>query len=116
MANYGSSSVMVTDNAQEYVADKLKKFLKFFNTKKVEIAPYHPASQGLAERINREVNKLLRIYTNELMINDWDELLPVIQLTINNTHNASIGDTPFIALYGYGSLTLTFFKTKNQLQ
>ena len=50
--------------------------------KKVEIAPYHAASQGLAERINREVNKLLRIYTRQLASVDWDELLPVLQFIL----------------------------------
>ena len=112
IANYGSSSVLLTDNAKEYVGEKLKNFLKFFNTKKVEIAPYHPSSQGLAERINREINKMLRIFTNNLAINDWDELLPVLQLTINNTHNASIGESPFFVLYGYDSPTIALTQPK----
>jgi len=112
ISHYGSNTVFITDNAQEYLAEKFKKFLKFYNTRKVEIAPYHPASQGLSERINREVNKLLRIYTNSLAINNWDELLPVLQLTINNTYNASLGETPFFALYGYDSPTITFSPPK----
>lgn len=105
ISNYGSSEVLITDNAQEYTSEKLQKFCKLYNTRKVEIAPYHPASQGLAERINKEINKLLRIYTDSLATSDWDELLPVIQLTINNTYNSSIQETPFYALYGYDSFT-----------
>lgn len=112
ISNYGSAEVLITDNAPEYTSEKLKLFLNYYNTKKVEIAPYHAASQGLVERINREVNKLLRIYTNEIATVDWDELLPVIQLTINNTHNASIGETPFFVLYGYDSPTITLTRPK----
>ena len=105
ISHYGSSNVLVTDNAAEYKSEKLNKFLQFYNTKKTEIAPYHPASQGLSERINREINKLLRIYTNQLAIHDWDVLLPVLQLTINNTYNSSIKETPFFALFGYDGNT-----------
>lgn len=112
ISNYGSSRILLSDNAQEYVSTKLANFLKYYNTKKVQIAPYHPASQGLAERINREVAKLLRIYTTQLAINDWDVLMPVIQLTINNTYNASIQETPFFALFGYDSGTVTLTPPK----
>ena len=65
ISNYGSSRILLTDNAQEYVSNSLANFLKYYNTKKVQIAPYHPSSQGLAERINLEVTKLIRIYTTQ---------------------------------------------------
>lgn len=107
ISNYGSSEVLVTDNAQEYVSEKMKKFCKFYNTRKVEISPHHPQGQGVVERINRELNQFLRIYTDVLATEDWDDLLPVLQLTINNTFNASIKETPFYALYGYDSFSET---------
>ena len=111
-ANYGSSNVLITDNAPEYTSEKLIKFLNNYNTKKVEIAPYHPSSAGLSERINREVNKLLRIYLDEYARDDWDSLLPVIQLTINNTYNHSIRESPFFALFGYDSATVALTPPK----
>ena len=112
IANYGASKTLITDNAKEYVSEKLQAFCRFYNMKKIEIAPYHPASQGLAERINREITKLLRIYTNQLASNDWDELLPVLQLTINSTFNASLGEAPFFALFGYDSPTISLTAPK----
>ena len=112
IGNYGSSEICISDNGREFTSEKFKNFLKFYNTKKVEIAPFHPSSQGLAERINKEINKLLRIYTNELKITNWDELIPTIMLTINNTYNSSIKETPFYALYGYDSPTISFVKAK----
>jgi len=107
ISHYGSSRVMVSDNAPEYQSDKLLRFLHHYNTRKVSIAPYHPASQGLSERVNLEVTKLLRIFTEQYAINDWDSLLPVIQLAINNTFNASISETPFYALFSFDSGTVT---------
>ena len=107
ISHYGPSQTLLTDNAQEFKSEKMRKFCEFYNMKKREIAPYHPQSAGLAERINRELNKLLRIYTHEIASNDWDEFLPTLQLTINNTYNSSLGETPFYALYGYDSPTVT---------
>ena len=112
ISHYGASNVLITDNAAEYRSEKLSNFLRFFNTRKVETAPYHPASQGLAERINREINKLLRIYLKQYAINDWDLLLPVLQLTINSTYNSSIRETPFYALFGYDSSSVALSPPK----
>ena len=39
-------------------------------------------------------------------------MLPVVQLTINNSFNASLGETPFFALYGYDSPTITMLPPK----
>ena len=113
MCNYGFSTLILSDNAPEYISDRFNEFCKFYNIRKKQIAPYHPSSQGLAERINREVNKLLRIYSNELAISDWDDLMPIIQLTINNTYNSSIKETPFHLLYGFDSPTIQVHQRKS---
>ena len=112
ISNYGSMEVLITDNSKEYKSSDLSNFCKYYNCRKVEIAPYHPSSQGLAERINRKVTKMLRIYTSSLAVNDWDTLLPVIQLTINNTYNSSLKETPFFFLYGYDSPTVALQQPK----
>ena len=116
ISHYGSCSTLLTDNAKEYTSEKLKKFCDYYNIQKTEVSPYRPSNNGLAERVNKEVNTLLRIYTNQLATNDWDELLPVIQLTINNTHNVSLGDTPFFVLFGYDSPTVTLTTPKIDYQ
>ena len=112
MSHYGSPEVLLSDNACEFTSETLLKFCEFYNIKKVQVAPYHPASQGLAERINKEVNSMIRIYSSQLAMEDWDQLLPIIQLTLNNTFNASLQETPFFSLYGYDSRTVTYSSPK----
>ena len=107
ISNYGSCESLLTDNAQEYKSEKLKKFCNFFNIRKVEYSPFSPQSGGISERSNRELNKFLRMYVNDMNLNDWDELLPVLQLTVNNTYNQTIKETPFFALFGYDSPTVS---------
>ena len=67
-ANFGPSHVLLTDNAPEYVADKLKFFLKNYNCKKVEVTAHHASSNGFSERINREINKLFAYIRRNLQI------------------------------------------------
>ena len=98
---FGSPEVFLSDNAKEYVSEKLTKFLSYYNTKKKTTTPYHPASGGFAERINKEVNVMLRIFLSQHATHDWDEFLNPIQLCINNTYNASLQETPFFALHGF---------------
>jgi len=112
ISHYGSSRVLITDNAAEYQSNKLLRFLNHYNTRHLSVSVYHPQSNGLSERVNLEVGKLLRIYTEQYAINDWDSLLPVIQLAINNTYNSSIAETPFYALYSFDSGTVTLSPPK----
>ena len=108
ISHYGSPQTILSDNAAELKSETMIKFCRFYNIQKVQVAPYHPQSQGLAERVNREVNKMIRILSQTLAVDDWDELLNVIQLSINNSLNSSIGDSPFYMLYGFDSPTVTF--------
>ena len=112
ISNFGPSNVLITDNAPEYVSEKLKLFLKKCNFKKVEVSVFHPQNQGCSERINKEINNLLRIYTAQYAIHDRDTLLPTIQLCINNTFNSSIGETPFLALFAHDPSTSAFTPSK----
>ena len=103
ISHYGSPNVLLTDNGKEYISSVLSEFLRYYNTKKVEVAPYHPSSAGFAERINREVNNMLRMFVHDLAMHDWDKILPVVQLCIDSTYNASLRETPFYALFGFDS-------------
>ena len=103
ISHFGSPNVLLTDNGREYISSVLSQFLSYYNTKKVEVAPYHPSSAGFAERINREVNNMLRMFVHQMAMYDWDRILPVVQLCINSTYNASLRETPFFALLGFDS-------------
>ena len=108
ISHYGTFETLLTDNAQEFRSEELRKFLKFYGIRKKEIVIYQPSSQGLSERINRELVKLIRIYVDDTARNDWDLFLPTLQLTCNNTYNNVLGETPFFSLFGYDSFSVAF--------
>ena len=49
-ASHGIPKHVVTDNGPQFIAEEFKEFLRRNGVKHVKSAPYHPASNGLAER------------------------------------------------------------------
>jgi len=49
-ANYGIPTSVVTDNASVFVSAKMKKFQQNNDICHITSSPYHPATNGLAER------------------------------------------------------------------
>ena len=49
-AHYGLPLQVVTDNGPQFVSEEFKQFLKLNGVKHITSSPYHPATNGLAER------------------------------------------------------------------
>ena len=59
----------------------------------------HPQSDGQTERANGILDDALRHFVSPYQ-NDGDKWLPVAEFAMNNAHNDSIGNTPFMLIYG----------------
>lgn len=92
---------IISDNAAEFVGSLFNNMCKTFGVKKTEVAPYHPASNGLVERANGKIVRALKIYVNAVEAYEWDEILPEVVSMINTTYNSSIGENPHFALFGW---------------
>ena len=57
---FGIPKVMVTDNGPCFVSEKLETFLAKNGIKHIMSAPYHPATNGLAERVVQTVKRGLK--------------------------------------------------------
>lgn len=58
-ADFGKPYVVVTDNAAQFRSDEFEKFLSKNGVKHLCTPPWHPASNGLAERTVQTVKRLL---------------------------------------------------------
>ena len=60
---------------------------------------YHPQTDGQFERTIQSLEDLLRSCVLDDMGN-WNDVLPLVEFTYNNSYHSSIGMAPYEALYG----------------
>jgi len=60
---------------------------------------YHAQTDGQSKRVIQSLEDLLRTCVLD-HLGSWNEVLPLVEFTYNNSYQASIGMTPYEALYG----------------
>jgi hypothetical protein len=60
---------------------------------------YHSRANGQTERFNLVLENYLRAFVNPALTN-WDEILPVAQLAVNNSYQETVRNTPFYLEHG----------------
>ena len=59
-AQFGIPDTIVSDNGPQFAASEFQDFCRLNGIRHVRVAPYHPSSNGLAERAVRIVKEGLR--------------------------------------------------------
>ncbi len=59
-ATHGLPEMLVTDNGTPFVSEEIELFYKQNGIRHVRSAPYHPATNGLAERAVQSVKSFLK--------------------------------------------------------
>lgn len=66
---------------------------------------YHLEMDGKTERVNQVLEDLLRIYCMDQQYK-WEDYLPLLEFSYNNSYHSTIKMAPFEALYGQKCQTL----------
>lgn len=96
-SRFGLPDVIVTDNGPQFIADQFETFLKENGVRHVKTAPYHPSSNGLAERFVRTLKDALRKDAKGQPLN---LRLASFLLTYRNTPHATTLQSPAQLLLG----------------
>ena len=97
--SHGMPLQITTDRGTEFTNAFSKSLCNIIGTRHTKSSSYHPQTDGQTERMNRVLEDMLRHYITPKMDN-WDDMLPVLEFAINNSYQDSIKDTPFYANYG----------------
>ena len=100
LAYVGPPKIFHTDNGSEFVNDILHSLLRVWNrdVTLVNGRPRHSQSQGLIERGNKEINKMIRLKKAALPIAGtypWVSWLPEIMYTLNMTKCRTTDEIPY---------------------
>eukprot|EP00854_Cymbomonas_tetramitiformis_P034542 gene34542-biopygen33008 len=85
-----------------------QEFMRLMGVNVASITPYHPQSDGQAERSNHTVERMLRCYVAENQ-EDWDLWVTPVEYAINDSTSAATGFSPFELVYGHAPATLLDF-------
>ena len=90
---------ILSDRGKEFCNATMAALAKYHGFSNHYTAVYHPASNGLCERKNRDVVVTIRA-TIDVLEEEWDKCLPAVQLAVNTSYHRAIGDTPHFVMYG----------------
>ncbi|CAK1587556.1 unnamed protein product [Parnassius mnemosyne] len=89
-ATHGLCEVMVSDNGPSFVSKEMNEFLKANNIRHITTAPYHPSTNGLAERMVQTIkDKLCKM--EDLA---WDTKIPNLLLGLRVTPCTATNKSP----------------------
>ena len=91
-ASHGLPLQLVTDNGPQFVSNDFKQYLEANGVKHIHCAPYHPASNGLAERFVKTFKTAMLIA--ERQGTPQELRLPNFLLSYRSTPHATTNRTP----------------------
>ena len=99
IVTFGCPFEVHTDQGKNFISKLFESLCKSLQVAKTRTTPYHPASNGQVERVNRTLLQMIRCYI-EGKTEQWDRDLPLLAMAIRATVNSSTGFTPNMLMLG----------------
>ena len=99
LTKHGVPVAIVSDRDPRFNSRFWSKFQECLGTKLKMSTAYHPQTDRQSERTIQTIEDMLRVCVLDFKGN-WDDHLPLIEFSYNNSYHASIGMPPYEALYG----------------
>jgi len=96
---HGVPSNIVSDRDPRFTSRFWQTLQEALGTKLRLSSTYHPQIDGQSERTIQSLEDFLRTCVLD-HLGSWNEVLPLVEFTYNNSYQASIGMAHFEALYG----------------
>eukprot|EP00118_Oscarella_pearsei_P024332 m.304090 g.304090 ORF g.304090 m.304090 type:complete len:700 (+) comp40844_c0_seq33:2686-4785(+) len=99
VSRHGVPMVLHSDQGRNFEANVMKELCSLLGIEKVRTTPYHPQCDGLVERLNQTLIRMLSKVVDENQ-RDWDRKLPMALFGYRTARQSTTGQTPFELLYG----------------
>lgn len=99
ITRFGVPSYIHSDQGRQYESKLFQEVCRVLNIKKTRTTPYHPQSDGMVEKFNGTLAKMLSAYVNDNQ-NDWDEHLPYVMMAYRCAEHETTGYTPNYLMFG----------------
>ena len=99
ICRHGCPQVLLTDRGANFTSNLMAEVCRLTQSTKALTTAYHPATDGLVERLNGTLLQMLSFYVNERQT-DWDEHIDIVLFCYRTAKQASTKASPFCLLYG----------------
>jgi hypothetical protein len=96
---HGAPSRIVSNRGTQFTSRFWKGLHKAMGSKLNFNSAYHPQTDGQTERVNQIMEDMLRSCVLTYG-KDWEQSLPYVEFSYNNSYQASLDMSPFEARYG----------------
>ena len=102
IARHGIPITLLTDQGTQVDGIDIRKLCEEFNIIKKRSSPYHPEGDGISERPIGVMKGLFRrkICDKNIAQRRWTDILPDVQLAMNQKEHSATKHSPFQLLYG----------------
>ena len=98
-ARIGVPQELLTDNGSNFMSKVMKKYCSMTGIKQIRTSPYHPQTDGMVERFNATLKRLLQKLTQNSEV-ECDLCLPYVLWSYRGTIHKTTGFSPHQLLFG----------------
>ena len=95
----GFPKEILSDNGAQFVSRVMSEVSRLISVKQLFSSPYHPMANGLCEKFNGTLKKMLLRMCNE-QPREWDRYIEPLLFAYREVPQESTGFSPFELLYG----------------
>lgn len=100
---HGMVRKVLTDRGTHFLGSFMREISALLNVKHLLTSPYHPQTDGQAERCIQTFSTIVSHFLNHNQKN-WDVIVPYAEWCMNTMHQETTGFTPFELVHGRAPL------------
>ena len=96
---FGFPQKLLSDQGTEFTGDMIAAMCKLLGIEKIRTTPYHPQTNGLAERVHQTLQRMIGKLNPEKR-RKWPEHVGSVLIAYNATWSQVTGYSPYFLMFG----------------
>ncbi|GMF45681.1 unnamed protein product [Phytophthora fragariaefolia] len=98
---FGAPSLVRHDRDPRVMSEVFQAFAEMMQSRSRETLSYRPQANGQQERSVKTVMQSVRVDAEDLLQQDWDEIVERLVFATNNSQDTTRKETPFYLVHGW---------------